>query len=105
MQRTSDFTSTIDYCKKVQSDIFEIALGAIENRVNYVASFGNLIDSKNITDWIKIKDLFSINVSHFFFRVRKSSNIMFNFAFFPMISRMILLFRHLHPDVADYRLN
>jgi len=64
MQRTADFTSTIDFCKKIQSDIFEISLGAMENRVNYVASFGNLIDSKNITDWIKINDLFSINVSN-----------------------------------------
>jgi hypothetical protein len=27
-------------------------------KVNYVASFGNLVDSKNVSEWIKIENPF-----------------------------------------------
>ena len=58
-----------DACDKLQQDILLAIIGNNDTfKANYVASFGNLLNSQNITDWVEIANSIDLNVINFFWK-------------------------------------
>ena len=70
-----------ELCKDLQDNILGIIIGNDDVfKANYVASFGDLIDSVNVTDWIEIKN--SININVIYFKIIKFRKILFSINLF-----------------------
>jgi hypothetical protein len=50
-------------CEDLQKNVLLTILGNSDTfKANYVATFGNLVSSKNITDWVEIMNSTNLNV-------------------------------------------